>query len=100
MVCGAVGLVSVASNIIPDVMSRIVKLCLAQDFTAAAEIHKQYYPFLRGLMSLDVNPVPIKTAAHFLGFCDLEFRLPLVAMDAEKTHALKQLLAQSTPLVF
>jgi 4-hydroxy-tetrahydrodipicolinate synthase len=100
MVCGAVGLVSVASNIIPDVMSRIVKLCLAQDFTAAAEIHKQYYPFLRGLMSLDVNPVPIKTAAHFLGFCDLEFRLPLVAMDAEKTHALKQLLTQyKLPLV-
>jgi 4-hydroxy-tetrahydrodipicolinate synthase len=100
MVCGAVGLVSVASNIIPDVMSRIVNLCLAQDFAAAAEIHKQYYPLLRGIMSMDVNPVPIKTAAHFLGHCDLELRLPLVAMDDEKNHALKQLLTQfKLPLV-
>jgi 4-hydroxy-tetrahydrodipicolinate synthase len=94
MVCGAVGLVSVASNIIPEVMSGLVKLCLAGDFVAAAEVHKKYYPLLRGLMSMEVNPVPIKTAAHLLGYCGPEFRLPLVPLSEAKITTLKALLEE------
>ncbi|BCU77825.1 4-hydroxy-tetrahydrodipicolinate synthase [Luteolibacter sp. LG18] len=92
MVCGAVGLVSVASNIIPETMSKLVNLCLAGDFTAAAALHKQTYPLLKGLMSLDVNPVPIKSAAVLLGQCLEEFRLPLVPLSAPNKDALTALL--------
>ncbi|MGC4017228.1 MAG: 4-hydroxy-tetrahydrodipicolinate synthase [Luteolibacter sp.] len=92
MVCGAVGLVSVASNIIPETMSNLVNLCLAGDFTAAAALHKQTYPLLKGLMSLDVNPVPIKSAAVLLGHCLEEFRLPLVPLTAANKDALTALL--------
>lgn len=92
MICGATGLVSVASNIIPAEMSRLVQLCLDGDYAAAAELHQQYYPLLRGLMTLDVNPVPIKAAAHLMGLCGGEFRLPLVRLTDGQTATLRTLL--------
>ena len=57
--CGASGLVSVASNLIPDVIARLVRACLNGSFDEALVLQRQYYPLMRGLMSLDVNPVPI-----------------------------------------
>lgn len=94
MVCGAVGLVSVATNIIPATMSELVKLCLAGDFTAAAALHKETYPLMKGIMSLDVNPVPIKSAAALMGHCGDEFRLPLVGLSADNRDKLAALLRE------
>jgi len=94
MVCGAIGLVSVASNIIPATMTELVNLCLAGDFTAAAALHKKTYPLMKGIMSLDVNPVPIKSAAALIGHCSDEFRLPLVGLSADTTAKLASLLRE------
>ncbi len=98
MICGASGLVSVASNIIPAVMSRLVQQCLDGDYSGAATLHRQYYPLLRGLMTLDVNPVPIKAAAHLMNLCGPEFRLPLVGLSESQTATLRTLL-QSYQLI-
>jgi 4-hydroxy-tetrahydrodipicolinate synthase len=89
---GARGLVSVASNLIPDIIVRLVKSCLSGDFASALALQKQYYPLMRGLMSLDVNPVPIKTAVSLQGHCTAEFRLPLASMPAARTAELTDLL--------
>jgi 4-hydroxy-tetrahydrodipicolinate synthase len=87
MSCGAVGLVSVASNLVPEALVKLVGLCLDGDFTAALAQQKQFYPLFRGLMSLDVNPVPIKTAVALQGHCTEELRLPLAPMtDAAKSQ--------------
>jgi 4-hydroxy-tetrahydrodipicolinate synthase len=94
MACGAVGLVSVAANLVPDVMARLVRACLNLSFDEALAIQKQYYPLLRGLMSLDTNPVPIKTALILQGRCAGEFRLPLVPMPPAALDQLKALLAR------
>ncbi|HSP43844.1 MAG TPA: 4-hydroxy-tetrahydrodipicolinate synthase [Luteolibacter sp.] len=90
--CGACGLVSVASNLIPGVMARLVRACLNGSFDEALEIQKQYYPLMRGLMTLDVNPVPIKTAVALQGHCSLELRLPLAPLEADRVAKLKALL--------
>lgn len=90
--CGAKGLVSVASNIIPEVMVKLVDTCLAGDFAGGLALQKKYYPLFRGLMSLDVNPVPIKTAAALMGHCDGEFRLPLCGLSDSATATLRDLL--------
>ena len=90
--CGANGLVSVATNLIPDVMSRLVKLCLSGEFAEALELQKRYYPLMRGLMSLDVNPVPIKTAVALQGHCSDELRLPLTNMAEDDQIALRALM--------
>jgi 4-hydroxy-tetrahydrodipicolinate synthase len=47
---------------------------------------------MRGLMSLDVNPVPIKTAVALQGHCDPELRLPLAPMSATNENTLRALL--------
>ena len=81
-----------ASNLIPDVMSKLVGHCLAGEFAEALVLQKQYYPLMRGLMSLDVNPVPIKTAVSLQGHCSDELRLPLAPMSNDNLTALRALL--------
>lgn len=84
MSCGAIGLVSVAGNIIPEVMVSLVNACLAGNYAEALALQKKYYPLFNALMTLDTNPVPVKTAAILMGHCADEFRLPLVGMDDAK----------------
>ena len=92
MSCGAVGLVSVASNLIPEVMVSLVNRCLEGEYGEALELQKRYYPLLSGLMSLDTNPVPIKSAVALQGHCTSELRLPLIPLSDEKTESLRGLL--------
>jgi 4-hydroxy-tetrahydrodipicolinate synthase len=89
---GAVGLVSVATNLIPDVMSGLVK-AMAEGRTADAEaIHEKYESLFKTLMSIDTNPVPIKTAVALQGHCTDELRLPLVNLNENNTAALRATL--------
>ena len=92
MSCGAVGLVSVAANLIPEVMVGLVNRCLEGEYAEALELQKRYYPLLSGLMGLDTNPVPIKSAVALQGHCTDEIRLPLVNLTDEKTKTLRRLL--------
>ena len=92
MSCGAVGLVSVASNLIPEVMVSLVNRCLEGEYGEALELQKRYYPLLSGLMSFDTNPVPIKSAVALQGHCTSELRLPLIPLSDEKTKSLRGLL--------
>ena len=92
MSCGAVGLVSVASNLIPEVMVSLVNRCLEGEYGEALELQKRYYSLLSGLMSLDTNPVPIKSAVALQGHCTSELRLPLIPLSDEKTESLRGLL--------
>lgn len=91
--CGAKGVVSVAGNLIPEIMVKLVNACLAGNFVEALSIQKQYYPLMRGLMSLDVNPVPIKSAVALQGHCTSEFRLPLTNLSDSAASQLRTLLA-------
>ena len=90
--CGATGLVSVASNLVPDVMARLVRACLNGSFDEALVLQKNFYPLMRGLMYLDVNPVPIKSAIALQGHCTDEFRLPLVPLTSDASEKLRALL--------
>jgi 4-hydroxy-tetrahydrodipicolinate synthase len=92
MACGAVGLVSVASNLVPEVLVKLVQTCLDGDFTGALAQQKKFYPLFRGIMSLEVNPVPIKTAVALQGHCTDELRLPLAPLDDKQRAQLTALL--------
>ena len=90
--CGATGLVSVSSNLIPEIIVQLVEAALAGKFEDALAMQKKYYPLMRGLMSLDVNPVPIKTAVALQGHCSAELRLPLAPLSEENCTKLTALL--------
>lgn len=88
MSVGGVGVVSVASNLIPKPISDMVRLALKGDYTGALAIHQQYYPLFAAFLKLATNPIPIKTAMSLAGHCSPELRLPLVPMEAAKTDEL------------
>lgn len=90
--CGAVGLVSVTSNVAPAEMKALVDAAMSGDGKKALELQKKYYPLMKGLMSLDVNPVPAKAALALRGEIGWEIRLPLVPLAESKHAALADLL--------
>ncbi len=92
--CGAVGLVSVTSNVAPAEMKELVTAALSGDGKRALELQKKYYPLMKGLMSLDTNPVPIKAALALKGAISWEIRMPLVPLAPEKHGQLTELLQQ------
>ena len=91
MALGAKGVVSVASNLVPEAMSELTRLCLAGDYADASALHFAYLDLMDALFS-DVNPIPVKTAAAAAGLCSGELRLPLTEMSAEKKKALLSVL--------
>ncbi len=79
MAAGAEGVISVASNIIPKEMSRMVQAYLEGRGEEARELHLRFYPLFKDL-TLEANPIPIKTAVSMAGRITGEFRLPLCEM--------------------
>lgn len=89
MSVGGVGVVSVASNLIPRQISDLVKAALAGDYKGAIAIHEQYYPLFSAFLKLATNPIPIKTAMALKGLVGPDLRLPLVPMDQAKAEELQ-----------
>lgn len=90
---GAVGLVSVATNLIPDVMSGLVRAMNEGRVEEAEAIQAKYEPLFKTLMSIDTNPVPIKSAVALQGHCSDELRLPLVNLSPENQALLRETMA-------
>jgi 4-hydroxy-tetrahydrodipicolinate synthase len=81
MAVGAEGVISVASNIIPRQVAKMVNEFAAGNSAAALKLHQKYYPMFKGLF-IETNPVPTKAALAMLGKCTEEYRLPLCKMSA------------------
>ncbi|MFW2331921.1 MAG: dihydrodipicolinate synthase family protein [Nitrospinota bacterium] len=76
---GGSGVVSVAANLVPDKMAELTNLALAGDFQNA-NLKLGMIANLLQSMTLEVNPIPIKTALAKVGLISDEFRLPLSPM--------------------
>jgi 4-hydroxy-tetrahydrodipicolinate synthase len=87
MSVGGVGVVSVASNIIPAAISSLTTAALAGDFLRARTIHHEVLE-LCGAMFVETNPVPVKAAAELLGLATAEVRLPMVPLQPESRERL------------
>lgn len=77
MAVGAEGVISVASNLLPREIGRLVELALANDFAKAGAAHRRLYPVFKSLF-LEPNPVPVKFAMQGAGLIgSAEVRGPL-----------------------
>ena len=95
MAVGGRGIVSVASNVVPAEMSRMVESAEANDFAAARAVHLQLLPLMM-VNFIESNPIPVKSAMAQLGLLEEVYRLPLVppreasrSRIGEVLHALK-----------
>lgn len=93
MSVGAVGVISVASNIIPAEVARMVCHYLAGESSKALEIHQKYYPLFKDLF-IEPNPVPAKFVLARLGKMTGEVRLPLCEMTPASVQRLTETLSR------
>jgi 4-hydroxy-tetrahydrodipicolinate synthase len=91
MSVGAQGVISVASNLIPKEVARMVRLFAKGDAAAARKLHERYYPLFKDLF-IETNPVPVKAALAMMNLVHEEYRLPLVPMTAANRAKLKKTL--------
>lgn len=86
---GAQGLVSVASNLIPGAMARLIHLIKNENFIEARDLHFALFPLFKALF-VESNPIPIKAAMNLWDLPAGPCRLPLTPMS---DAALKSLAA-------
>jgi 4-hydroxy-tetrahydrodipicolinate synthase len=87
MSVGAHGVVSVASNVAPKLVARMVRAFAAGDRRGALRLHDRLYPLFKDLF-LESNPIPVKAALALLGLIAEEYRLPLCALQPENRRQL------------
>lgn len=80
MSVGAVGVISVASNVAPKAVADLVHHALAGRWSEARALHAKYYRLFADLF-IDTNPIPVKTALVMMGKIEDAFRLPLCEMS-------------------
>ena len=73
---GAKGVISVASNVAPGLVSKMINAALSGDMVGAATLHKRLYHLFRDLF-IDTNPIPVKCALALMGRIEEVYRLPL-----------------------
>ncbi len=89
---GAKGVISVVANIVPADVKAMTDLILEGDFVQARKWHKKLFALSKGLLSLSVNPIPIKAAMAMLDMASDELRLPMTALDSDKAALLRKAL--------
>src|SRR5713101_6260353 len=89
---GAEGIVSVASNEIPDLMSRMTELALAGNWTEARELHYRILP-LKEINFIESSPGPVKAAMAMMGLLEENLRLPLVPIQEKSRDKIRAVLA-------
>ena len=90
---GAEGIVSVASNEIPDLMSRMTDLALAGNWDEARELHYRLLPLME-VNFIESSPGPVKAAMAMMGLLDENFRLPLVPIQEKSRARIRQVIAE------
>jgi len=93
MALGAQGVVSVASNLLPNEAVELVQRILSDDFAGALQVHDRLEPVFRALF-VESNPVPVKAALRMRGVMTEEVRQPLVPLSDASRALLQRALAQ------
>lgn len=88
---GGSGVISVASNIYPKKLVKMVDYYLLGDFENGNKIFYELFDFMNA-MFWETNPIPVKAAANLLNLCEATLRLPLCEMNSEKVKKLQILM--------
>jgi 4-hydroxy-tetrahydrodipicolinate synthase len=94
MSVGGIGVISVLANIVPQDVKAMTDAALAGDWPTAQKWHLKMFKLAKGLLTLEVNPIPIKTAMAIKGMIPEEFRLPLCNMQPANRKKLEVTLKE------
>jgi 4-hydroxy-tetrahydrodipicolinate synthase len=93
MALGGKGVISVASNAVPDRMKDLTHTALKGDWDRARKLHYELLPLFKAIF-LETNPIPIKATMAMKGYVEEVYRLPMCPMSAENKKALTEVLKQ------
>ena len=94
MSVGAVGVISVLSNIMPKELQSLYKAFLIEkNIRKAMNMHTRLMPLFQGIF-VETNPIPIKEALAYMGMIKKEFRLPLCPLSDANSRFIKGLLGE------
>ncbi|MCK9265305.1 4-hydroxy-tetrahydrodipicolinate synthase [bacterium] len=94
MSVGGVGVISVAANIVPANVSKMVGLALENNWAEARKLHLTLMPIFK-MLFIETNPIPVKAALSIMNMLEMEWRLPLTAPSAENLIKIEKTLRQS-----
>src|SRR5882724_6804340 len=90
---GGDGIVSVASNEIPDLMSRLTELALAGNWAEARALHYRILPLME-INFIESSPGPVKAAMAMMGLLEENFRLPLVPIQEKSRARIREVMKE------
>ena len=86
---GGIGVISVLSNLLPRETHDMVMAYLNGDTQKAMEMQLYYNDLIRSLFC-EVNPIPVKAAMSYMGFCENAVRSPLYPMEGANAERLRE----------
>lgn len=93
MSIGAHGVISVVSNLVPELIKSLTTFLQMQDYESARKLHYSLQPLFKGAF-IETNPIPIKAAMNQFGMNVGSCRLPLCDLTDDNKQALKEILEQ------
>ena len=90
---GGEGIVSVASNEIPDLMSQMTELALNGNWSDARALHYRILPLME-VNFIESSPGPVKAAMAMMGLLEENFRLPLVPIQEQSRARVRDVIAE------
>jgi 4-hydroxy-tetrahydrodipicolinate synthase len=90
---GGDGLISVASNEAPDLMSQMIDLALAKEWDEARALHYRLLPLMETNF-IESSPGPVKAALAMMGMIEENFRLPMVPIQEKSRTRLREVLLE------
>ena len=97
MALGAQGVISVASNVAPMLMSDMTESWLRGDHDRARKLQLEVLPLVCALFN-EVSPIPCKFAMALMGLCEEDMRLPLIPAG-EKTREMMRTALKDLQLI-
>src|SRR3989442_2492923 len=93
MAVGGKGVIAGTANLVPREVAELAETLLARDLQRSRGLMHRLLPLVHA-MSLEVNPIPVKTALALMGQCAEEFRLPLTCASAPTRAKLETVLRE------
>lgn len=91
---GGVGIISVASNEIPQEMAEMTRAALNNDWVTARGIHRKYLALMQANF-IESNPLPVKAVLAMMGKIEENYRLPLLPMRRDTRSKLQKVAAET-----
>ena len=88
---GGKGVISVTANILPGKVADLCKAAATGDIDRARVLHYELRD-INDILFIDTNPVPVKSAVHFMGKIEGEVRPPLAPLSDSHRESLRAVL--------